>query len=93
MATGGAPPATSEASAAPATESSQPAASSETTEQSKPSEESMETTQVNNTNCEYNILQPYDQCWLHVDTRGLRRAGSVRPARLVPVPAGTGFRD
>ena len=66
MASGGAPPATSEASAAPATESSQPAASSETTEQSKTSEESMETTQVNNTNCEYNILQPYDQCWLHV---------------------------
>ena len=51
MATGGAPPATSEASAAPATESSQPTATSETTEQSKPSEESMETTQVNNTNC------------------------------------------
>ena len=62
MATGGAPPATSEASAAPATESSQPATSSETTEQSKPSEESMETTQVNNTNCLNFIIQPYNQC-------------------------------
>ena len=28
-----------------------------------------------------------------VTTRGLLRAGSVRPARLVPVPAGTEFRD
>ena len=30
---------------------------------------------------------------LYTCTRGLRRAGSVRPAQLVPVPAGTGFRD
>ena len=29
----------------------------------------------------------------YVAIRGLRRAGSVRPARLVPVPANTGFRD
>ena len=28
-----------------------------------------------------------------IPIRGLRRAGSVRPARLVPVPAGNGFRD
>ena len=64
MATGGAPLATSEASAAPATESSQPTATSETTEQSNPSEESMENTQVNNTNCLNFIMQPCYQCWL-----------------------------
>ena len=44
--------------------------------------------------CETKTIKYYNPLkHICVATRGLHRAGSVRPARLVPVPAGTGFRD